>query len=314
MNKELYLVVVCGGISTEREVSLRSGRAIYEALERHGFSNLQLFELKKDNLSELIALHPDLVYLALHGKGGEDGCVQGALELSGIPYTGPGVDTSAICMNKVFAKHMLSAIGIPTPRYLALRKDECADKPALCKKLLDTFGLPVVLKSPCQGSSIGVVIARKAEELPLAIDEVFRYGNELLAEEFIDGTETTLPIIGNDELTLLPEIEITSERDFYDFTAKYTQGLCHHIIPARISDKDRKKMREIGRMTYQKLGCRGVSRIDFIIDKVRGPLVIEINTCPGMTEMSLVPDAGRAAGIPFDELVAKIAAYGFEAE
>lgn len=314
MNKNLNLVVVCGGISTEREVSLRSGNAVFEALKQHGFSNLRLFDLQKDNLSELIAMHPDLVYLALHGEGGEDGCIQGALELAGIRYTGPGVATSAICMNKVLTKHTLSAVGIPTPRYLAFHQFECTDREALVKKLLDAFGLPVVLKSPCQGSSIGVVIARKAEELPAAIEEVFRYGNELLAEEFIDGIETTLPLIGNEEPILLPEIEITSERDFYDFTAKYTQGLCHHIIPARISEKDRIAMQEIGLLTYRKLNCRGVSRIDFIIDKTRGPLVIEINTCPGMTAMSLVPDAGRAAGIPFDELTAKIVAYGLESK
>ncbi len=310
MNKELKIVVVYGGVSTEREVSLKSGQAVYTALKNYGYEQVSLFDLTGANVSELVALKPDIAYLALHGKGGEDGCVQGALELAGIPYTGPGVATSAICMNKVYTKQVLSSHGIPTPRYAVFHRYECADREALCEKLLADWGVPVVLKSPCQGSSIGVVIVREAKDMPAAIEEIFRYGDQLLVEEYIEGTEVTLPIIGNDEPVLLPEIEITSERDFYDYTAKYTSGLCHHIIPARISEEDRAQLRRIGEDAYRKLGCCGVSRIDFIIDREKGPMVIEVNTLPGMTSMSLVPDAARAVGISFEELVGRIVEYG----
>ncbi len=310
MNKNLKIVVVYGGTSTEREVSLNSGKAVSAALKEFGFTDVSVFDLQGDNVSELIKLHPDLAFLALHGKGGEDGCIQGALELAGIPYTGPGVSTSAICMNKIHTKQILSSLSIPTPKFECFHRSECVDRASLCEKLLAEWGVPVVLKSPCQGSSIGVVIVRSEEDMPAAIDEIFRYGDQLLVEEYMEGTEVTLPIIGNEEPVLLPEIEITSERDFYDYTAKYTSGLCHHIIPARIPESDRAKLRMIGERVYRKLGCCGLSRIDFIIDRVKGPMVIEINTLPGMTSMSLVPDAGRAMGLSFAELTARIVEYG----
>lgn len=312
MNENMKIVVVYGGVSSEREVSLRSGAAVYNGLLQYGYKNVTLFDLKEDNVADLIAEKPDVVYLALHGQGGEDGCIQGVLELAGIPYTGPGVATSAICMNKVFTKQVLCASNIPTADYLDFDITECADRDSISKQIMETLGLPVVLKSPCQGSSIGVVIVRKAEEMRQAIEEIFTYGDQLLAEAYLEGTEITLPIIGNRDITLLPDIEITSERDFYDFTAKYTTGLCHHIIPSRISEEDRCKIKEIGARTYRKLKCRGVSRIDFIIDKEKGPMVIEVNTLPGMTEMSLVPDAAKAVDISFAELVARIVEFALE--
>ena len=313
MEKNTKVVVVYGGTSTERDVSLRSGQAVYEGLVKAGYVNTSLFDLKGDNLSELLAQKPDIAYLALHGKGGEDGCLQGALQLAGIPYTGPGVATSAICMDKVLTKQILKAFDLPTPDYLVFHRYECKNREAIADRLYEKFGLPMVLKSPCQGSSIGVVIAREKKSIIPAMEEIFTYGDQLLVEEFIEGTELTLPVIGNEEPQILPEIEITSEREFYDFTAKYTTGQCHHIIPARISEEERQKLRQIGGQVYRKLNCCGVSRIDFIINEKKGPMVIEVNTLPGMTEMSLVPDAGRAAGISFDDLVSRILTYGKEA-
>lgn len=313
MNKEIKIVVVYGGISTEREVSLRSGKAVYKALCEAGFKNIVLFDLHKDNIGELLSLKPDLAYLALHGKGGEDGCIQGVLELAGIPYTGPGVAASAICMDKIYTKNMLKASDIPTSDYIEINKNnmKIAD---ICMLIIKKFGLPVVLKSPCQGSSIGVEIVKKEDTLINAIQNIFSYGDRLLVEKFVSGTEITLPIIGNEELLVLPDIEITSEREFYDYTAKYTAGLCHHIIPARISEANRKKVIEIGIKVCQKLNLCGISRIDFIIDEKEGPMVIEVNTLPGMTEMSLVPDAARVAGLNFSELVVKIIEYGMDIE
>lgn len=309
MNKEIKIVVVCGGISTEREVSLRSGRAVYLALCSNGFSNVTLFDLKNDNISELLSMKPDLAYLALHGKGGEDGCIQGTLELAGIPYTGPGVAESAICMNKIYTKNFLKSLGIPTADFIEFSRITL-DVNGICKSIVENMGLPIVLKSPCQGSSIGVEIVKEVDELPKAIERIFDYGDQLLAEKYISGVEITLPILGNEELTILPDIEITSEREFYDYTAKYTVGQCRHIIPSRISDDNRRKIIELGTKVYREFNLCGISRIDFIVDENAGPIVIEINTLPGMTETSLVPDAARYSGIEFSELVTRIAEFG----
>jgi len=312
MNKNMKVVVAYGGISSEREISLRSGAAVAQALSEVGFTNVSLFDLTENNAAELLAIKPDVVYIALHGVGGEDGQIQGFLQLAGIPYTGPGIAASAICMNKIFTKQVLDASGVPSAKYLALKKYECTDRDALNKRLVKELGIPMVVKAPSQGSSIGVVIVHSEAELAAAIDEVFKYGDDLLAEEFLDGTEITVPIIGNDELTALPEIEITSENEFYDFQAKYTQGMCHHIIPARISEADREASIEIAKRAYKATGCKGLTRVDMMIDKKKGPMVIELNTSPGMTAMSLVPDAGRAAGIPFGELLTRIIEFALE--
>lgn len=312
LNKKI--MVVCGGVSTEREVSLRSGKAVYEGLQRYGYQNIELFDLKQDNMGDILKAKPDIVYLALHGKGGEDGCIQGMLELAGIPYTGPGVASSAVCMNKILTKQVISASGLPTGKFVVLYKRDCSDYKKVAKQLINEIGLPMVLKSPCQGSSIGVVIVKEENLMVDAIKEIFTYGDDLMAEEFLKGVEITLPILGNEELTILPDIEITSEREFYDFTAKYTSGLCHHIVPARISDKDRKLVREIGEKAYRVLNCCGLSRIDFIIDEKKGPMLIEVNTLPGMTEMSLFPDSARAAGITFDKLVSQVLELGYTAK
>ena len=305
------IMVVCGGFSSERDVSLRSGKAVFEALQRNGYINVSFFDLNRANAGEIIQERPDIVFIALHGKGGEDGCIQGLLELAGIPYTGPGVGASAVCMNKIFTKQVLNDAGLPTAKFSVLRKDECMDFAKQSQILIEKIGLPMVLKSPCQGSSIGVVIVKQASEMIPAMQEVFKYGDHLLAEQFVDGTEITLPIMGNEELTVLPVIEITSEREFYDYTSKYTPGLCHHIIPACIDAVTEKKVIEIGRKAYYILNCCGLARIDFIIDKIQGPMIIEVNTSPGMTDMSLFPDAARYVGISYEELVERILLYGF---
>lgn len=310
MNKELKVMVVCGGVSTEREISLRSGKAVYDALKKKGYSEVVLFDMKQHNISEILDYHPDIVFLGLHGKGGEDGCIQGLLDLAGIPYTGSGVATSAVCMNKILTKRILENAGLPTAKFLVLNKRECVDYNYIKKLLIDEIGLPMVIKSPCQGSSIGVVIVKVENEIIGAIDEVFKYGDDLLVEQFISGIEVTLPIIGNDELVILPIIEITSEREFYDYKAKYTFGLCHHIIPACIDETTENDVIEIGQKAYKVLGCSGLLRVDFIVDKIKGPMIIEINTLPGMTDMSLFPDAARFMGLSYEDLVEKILNYG----
>ncbi len=316
MNLDLNVLVVCGGMSSERAISLRSGNAVLEALREYGYRNTSLFDLREDNMAELLARRPDAVFLTLHGKGGEDGCVQGLLELAGIPYTGSGVEASAVCMNKILTKQVLSSMGLPTARFSVVRRTrlEREGLDGVAEFLLSAVGLPMVLKAPCEGSSIGVVIVKKEEELARGIKEVFKYDDRLLAEEFLSGTEITLPIIGNREQTVFPDVEITSERLFYDYTAKYTQGMCTHIIPARITAEERQWATDIGCAAYRALNCRGLARIDFIVDEKKGPTVIEVNTLPGMTEMSLFPDSARAAGIPFPELCHRILALCLEKE
>lgn len=313
MNKNIRILVVCGGVSTEREVSLRSGKAVHNALLRKGYNNAKLFDLTQNNIGDILQIRPDVVFLALHGKGGEDGCIQGMLELAGIPYTGPGVCASAVCMNKIITKQVLDNAGLPTAKFVVYRKDECQNIAEISNRLIEKIGLPMVLKSPCQGSSIGVVMVKDRDSIHSAIDEIFKYGDHLLVEEFVNGTEITLPIMGNEELTVLPVIEITSEREFYDYTAKYTSGLCHHIIPACIDRKTELDVIEIGKRAYKELNCCGLSRIDFIVDKIKGPMIIEVNTLPGMTDMSLFPDAARFVGISYEDLVEKILEYGLDA-
>ncbi len=312
--KDLKILVIYGGISSEREVSLRSGAAVCAALKRGGYRNVSLFDLTRQSMGELLRVPIDLAFLALHGQGGEDGCIQGMLELAGIPYTGSSVETSANCMNKIRTKELLDRAQIPTPRFLTVYAQDLTEPKKVKEWLEAEIGYPMVLKAPNQGSSIGVVIVKDENELTAAINEVLRYGDSFLAEEFADGIELTLPILGNGKLTVLPIVEITSENEFYDYGAKYTQGMCHHILPARISEAQKREIEEIGKKAYRLLACEGLSRIDFILDRVKGPMLIEINTLPGMTEMSLFPDSAAYAGISFEELVDRIVLLALEKE
>lgn len=310
MDKEIRVVVICGGTSTEREVSLRSGHAVYNGLKKAGFSNVSLFELNNDNVRELLSIDLDLAFLALHGKDGEDGRIQSFLELAGIPYTGPGVQASVLCMNKLLTKAILKNSKIPTADYIVFSKDDLNQYDFVEKRIIDCIGLPAVVKAPSQGSSIGISIVKSKDDIKGALLDSFKYDDMIMVEKFVDGIEVTIPILGNEELKILPIIEIVSEHDFYDYTAKYTSGLCHHIIPARLSKHEVENVQKIGKAAYKALGCTGVSRVDFIVDKIEGPKVVEVNTIPGMTEMSLVPDSAKAVNISFEELVSCIVELG----
>lgn len=312
MNKDLKIVVVCGGISSERDISLRSGKKIYEALQRKGYAHTQLYDLTRDNMTGILQCQPDIVFLGLHGKGGEDGTIQGMLEFAGIPYTGSGVTASALCMDKVLTKHVLANVGLPTPRFISLKKYDFADNKEIARHLLKEMQLPMVLKSPCQGSSIGTNIIKEESQIEAGIDDVFKYGDTLLAEDFISGVEITMPILGNQQLTVLPLIEISYEREFNDYTTKYTSGMHQHIIPACIDKHTEKDIIALGEKAYKVLGCCGLARVDFIADPVKGPMIIEVNTLPGMTDVSLFPDAANYAGISYEDLVERILLLGLE--
>lgn len=312
MEKSTRILVIYGGISTEREVSLNSGRAVYNALLRAGYNRTELFDLTADNVADIPTIRPDVAFLALHGKGGEDGSIQGLLELAGIPYTGSGVAASAVCMDKILTKRMLVSAGIPTAPFFVTERGDHPDIPSVCRAIVREVGLPAVLKAPCQGSSVGVYIVRRESDLPAAVEGVFSFGDRLLCERYLNGVEITVPLLGNGSPRTLPIVEITSENEFYDYEAKYTAGMCTHIIPARIPHATAQLVNRYAEETYRLLGCRGVSRVDFIVDQDLGPMVVEVNTIPGMTEMSLLPDSARAAGLSFEEVVETICRLALE--
>jgi D-alanine-D-alanine ligase len=305
------ILVLMGGFSEEREVSLRSGTAILNALLKLGYE-AGAIDLKTSSVQDIVDYKPDIVFIGLHGEDGEDGTIQGLLEILGVPYTGSDVASSAIGMNKVLTKKLLTYEGIPTAPFTILKKSEFKSTESEVQTLLKDLGLPMVIKAATQGSSIGTYIVREEQDILKSIQTAFTYGSEVLAEKFIDGIEVTSTVIGNDTLEVLPLIEITSANEFYDYESKYTPGMCTHIIPARVNDDIQKNIAFLSKQVYRAIGCRGYSRVDFIIDKKGNPFVLEINTLPGMTEMSLVPDAARAAGISFEELVDKIVKLGME--
>ena len=302
------IVVVMGGPSTEAEVSRRSGTAILEALKAKGY-NAEGLELNPATFAnDIKASGAEFVFNALHGKFGEDGIIQGTLEMMGIPYTGSGVMAAAVTMDKVATKRFFMAEGIPTPKAHTYFRYEFK-KRDLTGEILQEFSVPVVVKASSQGSSIGVVIVEKAEELEAALSEAFKYDREVLVEEFIKGRELTVAVWGNEEKQeALPIIEITTVTGRYDYVTKYKVGASTHIIPAPLPEEVTKKVKEIAIRAFAVCGCSGMARVDFMLGEDNQPYVIEVNTIPGMTETSLVPDAGRAAGIEFPELCARILA------
>lgn len=300
------IVVVMGGPSTEAEVSRRSGTAILNALKSRGY-NAEGLELDPVNFPrQIIESGADFVFNALHGRFGEDGIIQGTLDMLGIPYTGSGVRAAAVTMDKVATKRFFMAEGIKTPRAHTYFRFEQSRR-SLSEEILKDFGLPVVVKASSQGSSIGVIVVEKAEDLEEAIREAFRYDSEILVEEFIRGRELTVAVWGNEEhYETLPIIEITTVTGRYDYETKYKAGASTHIIPAPIPEDVAKAVSSIAIRACAVCGCTGMARVDFMLDEMNEPYAIEINTVPGMTETSLVPDAGRAAGIDFPKLCSMI--------
>lgn len=297
--KRLRIVVLKGGWSNERAISLKSGAAVEDALKGEGF-RVSSFDVKnKRSLAELLKKKFDVVFLALHGKFGEDGCIQALLEGAGIPYTGSGVLASALAMDKIFSKKIFEFEGIPTPPYQVVRR---ASFVVRRKNFQIKLQLPVVVKPSCEGSTIGVSIVKNKKELRSAIQLAFRYDDEVLIEKYIEGREISVGIL--DEKPL-PVIELKPRRKFYDYQAKYTAGMCEHIVPALLSEKTYKKAQEFALRSHRVLGCRDYSRVDMRLDKDK-IYVLEVNTIPGMSKLSLVPDAARAAGIGFGKLVGKL--------
>lgn len=300
------IVVVMGGPSSEGEVSRRSGTAILNALKSKNYNAVGLELVPETFVDEIREMKADFVFNALHGKFGEDGIIQGTLEMLGIPYTSSGVCAAAVTMDKVATKRFFQAGDVPTPQSHTYFRFEYKQRD-LAEEIQKEFSIPVVVKAAAQGSSIGVVIVKDAKDLKAALNEAFKYDNAVLVEEYIKGRELTVAVYGNEEKQeVLPIIEITTSEGWYDYVNKYKVGASQHIIPAPISDELTEEIQNIAKRAFAVCGCCGVARVDFMLSEDNKPYAIEVNTVPGMTETSLVPDAGRAAGIEFPELCQKI--------
>jgi D-alanine-D-alanine ligase len=294
--KEKKIAVLMGGLSAEREVSLESGGAVHKALLERGYDAVAI-DMGRDLAQVLAKESVDVAFICLHGRFGEDGAVQGLLEVMGIPYTGAGVLASALAMNKIFAKKLFQASGLTVAPYVVARQ---GDEPGLAE--LD-FSLPVVVKPSQEGSSVGVTIVKRAEEYRPALATAFAYDAEVLVEQFIKGREIQVGIL---EERALGAIEIVPKNEFYDYEAKYTPGMAEHILPAPLPADLYQKVLKAGEDAHGALGCCGYSRVDFLVTEQGECYLLEVNTLPGMTALSLLPEIARGAGIDFTELVERI--------
>ncbi|MEW6229233.1 MAG: D-alanine--D-alanine ligase [Bacillota bacterium] len=307
------VALVLGGKSAEREISLRTGQQVGLALKQKGHDVISL-DLDSNLVPALEREKPDVVFIALHGRYGEDGCLQGLLEIMGIPYVGSGVLASALAMDKVMSKKLFRLEGLACPRELVVKKQEIdgGDTAEFIERVKETFGFPAILKPNREGSTIGLTLVKEPDQLPDALVRAFEYDSEALVEEYIRGTEITVGVLGNREPWALPVLEIVSATGLYDYEAKYTKGMSEHIIPARISDSAYRAAQRAAVKAHTALGCRGMSRADFIVGPGDRPCILEVNTIPGMTETSLLPDAARAAGIEFPDLVDMLIGFALE--
>lgn len=303
--KNIKVGVICGGISSEREISLKTGEGIFMALKNCGY-NAEYIDFKGDNVS--VFKNIDIAFLALHGKYGEDGTVQGLLELLKIPYTGSGVLASSLAIDKIFSKKIFNFEKIPTPAYMGLNLNTDIRIEEAKKDIIRKIGYPLVVKPSREGSTIGITIIQDEEDLEDAINFAKIYDSAILLEKFISGKQVTVSLIG-DKPTALPITEIRPKSGFYDFKSKYTAGLTEYITPALLENKLEKAIKELAIRTHNCLGCYGVSRVDMIIDENDMPFILEINTMPGMTATSLVPKSANAAGISFEKLAEIILNY-----
>lgn len=305
------IVVLYGGVSEEREVSIKTGMSVANALTRKGYVVYILDTINNSWVSSLMNIDPDVVFIALHGRFGEDGKVQGILEVLQIPYTGTGVRGSVIAMDKLLSKFYFSQVGLDVPRFVLYDKSFTPDR-----ILQADLYYPLVVKPRYGGSTIGLHIVNSDDQLIQAIDDVLDMGDVPVIEEFIPGREMTLGVYKNKsgEVVLLPLIEIVYDAEVFDYKTKYTAGAAKHIIPAPINDNVYKILEKKIPILFEVMNLEGVVRFDFILSKVDNRLYfLEVNTIPGMTNVSLVPDAARHMGLSFDDLVEEIvrtASYG----
>lgn len=308
MPSDTRVAVLYGGRSAEREVSLNTGAQVSAALKGLEFEVVEIDTGEDDFVAKLAATPADVAFICLHGRFGEDGTVQGLCELLDMPYVGSGVLASALALEKVKSKQFFSLAGLATPDYAVVTRGEPYDVDALAAVL----GEKTVVKPAKEGSSVGMTIVHERAELAEAIEKAFLYDRSVLVERFVAGVEVTIAVLGNHEVSALPTLEIVPEHEFYDYDSKYVPGMSSHIIPARVSDAARAECQRLAVAAHKTLGCRGLSRADTIVAEDGSVWLLEINTIPGMTATSLVPDAARAAGIEFPELCRMLVEFALE--
>jgi D-alanine-D-alanine ligase len=300
------VAVLKGGSSLERQVSLRSGARVEDALARLGHEALPI-DVGPDLIEQLEAQRPDVAFLALHGRGGEDGTVQELLDIVGIPYTGSGVLACMRSVDKVLTKHLLVEAGLPTPEFFAFSETAFRELGAAeaLPAIEERLAFPIVVKPAAQGSALGVKFARTAQDVPAALVAAFSYDSRVLLERHVAGRDVAVSVLDGQPL---PVVEaVPREEDFYDFESRYEIGRTDFVCPANLSPECTARTQELAVGTYELLGCRGFARVDLMVEDGTGePLVLEVNAIPGLTETSLLPMAAEASGISFDELIARI--------
>ncbi|MBZ0158048.1 MAG: D-alanine--D-alanine ligase [Alphaproteobacteria bacterium] len=303
--------VIAGGASAEREVSLRSGSAIHKALEGLGYA--PVFIDASDSLcQDLTREGIEIAFLALHGGWGENGAVQGLLEVLGIPYTGSGILASALAMDKEASKRMFLGNNVPVPPFVVVNKSQVGNGGKIDPSLLEAFAdfsLPWVIKPVTEGSSIGVSIVRDMSGTEAAVREAFRYGDRILVEKYIPGKEIQIGIL---EQRVLGGVEVRPSAEFYSYKAKYTPGLTKYILPPEVAPSAYATLSAMALRAHNALGCRGATRVDFILDNDGNPWILEVNTIPGMTETSLLPKIALLSGMDFPALIEEILRLSLE--
>lgn len=297
-----HVGVLYGGRSAEREVSLMSGRGVHEALRSAGV-DAHLFDTGTRTLIDLINSGFDRVFIALHGRHGEDGTLQGMLELMGVPYTGSGTLASSLAMDKIMTKKIWFEQDLPTPGFAVLTSAADLDG------VIDDLGLPLIIKPPHEGSTLGVTKVTRKEELLAAYQLAAQFDTEVLAEKFIEGRELTVPVLGKrGDIRALPIVEIIAPAGNYDYEHKYVSNDTQYICPAELDDALTLKVMKLAEQAYDALGCEGWGRADFMLDAQGNPWLLEMNTSPGMTSHSLVPMGAKAAGMSYVDLCLTILA------
>jgi D-alanine-D-alanine ligase len=302
----MRVAVLKGGRSLEREVSLRSAARVEDAIEALGHEPVGI-DVGTDLVRRLRELRPDVVFIALHGPGGEDGTVQELLEILDLPFTGPGVAACALCMDKVAAKHEIRAAGIPTPDWAAFNATAFRELGAAdtLQEIEERLGFPLVVKPASQGSSLGVEFAASRDEVPEALLAAFSYDDRVLLERYVKGRELAVSLLDGAALPIVQAIP--REEDFFNFEARYEIGRTDYVCPADLEADEASSVQELAATTYEALGCSGFARVDLILGD-NGPAVLEVNAIPGLTDTSLFPMAAEAAGIGFTQLVERILA------
>ena len=300
------IAVLKGGRSLERQISLRSGARVEDALERLGHDVVGI-DVRSDLVRRLRETEPDVAFVALHGREGEDGTVQELLEILGVPYTGPGPSSCARCWDKVLAKHLMRDAGIPTPDFYgfsegAFRELGAADALPVIEGRL---AFPVVVKPARGGSAIGIKFASDAAAMPSALVAAFSYDRKVLLERYVAGSDLAVSVVDGVALPIVEAVPV--EDDFYDFEARYEIGRTRFVCPAELPDGETERAQELALEVWRLFGCRGFARVDLMRDRETGELcVLEVNSVPGLTDTSLLPQAADAAGMPFDELIARL--------